>query len=107
MGGTDEGGTLDGALDGGALEGGTELGAEAGGAPVPIAVVMGPFSMKTPEKYQFSATASLTMRRTPTWKSSEFVEVAAAMFCTTFTSGFEPVDAQRPTVFALNCTGGA
>ena len=44
----------------------------------------------------------LTIRSTPTWKSSEFVDVGAATFCTTLTSGDEPVDAQRPTVPAVN-----
>lgn len=43
------------------------------------------------------------MRRMPTWKSSEFVDVDAATFCATFVSGAEPVDAHRPTVPAENC----
>ena len=41
--------------------------------PVPTEVVMGPDSMYTPEMYQFSGVAVLTIRRIPTWKSSELV----------------------------------
>lgn len=40
--------------------------------PDPIAVVMGPDSMYTPLTYQSSIPAWFTMRKTPTWKSSEF-----------------------------------
>jgi len=43
------------------------------------------------------------MRRTPTWKSAEFVEVDAAAFWKTFTRGLPFVEAQRPTVPAENC----
>ena len=75
-----------------------------GGAaePSPMAVVMGPLSMNTPETNQSSGAGVLTMRRTPTWKSAELVEVEAAMLLTTLTRGLEPVEAQRPTVPALN-----
>ena len=67
-----------------------------------MAVVIGPDSMYTPETYQFSGVGVLTMRRTPTWKSSELVEVDAAMFLATLVSGAEPLEAQRPTVPAEN-----
>ena len=96
--GVDEGGTVVGtavvALDGGAGE----------DAPEPMAVVIGPFSMKTPETYQSSGAGVLTMRRTPTWKSAELVEVEALTLFMTFLSGSEPVDAQRPTLPAENCS---
>lgn len=94
--GVDEGGTVVGTavveLDGGAGE----------DAPEPMAVVIGPFSMKTPETYQSSGAGVLTMRRMPTWKSSELVEVEAAMLFATLVSGEEPFEAQRPTVPAEN-----
>jgi len=66
--------------------------------PDPIAVVMVPDSMYTPEKYQSSVSAVSTMRRTPKCQSSEFVDVEAAMFEATLTSGLAPVDAHSPTV---------
>ena len=47
------------------------------------------------------------MRRMPTWKSSEFVDVDAATLSTTLVSGSEPVDAHRPTVPAENCAVSA
>lgn len=43
------------------------------------------------------------MRSTPTWKSSELVDVDAAMLACTFTNGSEPFEAQSPTVPAENC----
>ena len=43
--------------------------------PLPIVVVIGPLSIYTPDMYQFSGVAVFTMRSTPTWKSSELVEV--------------------------------
>ena len=70
--------------------------------PEPTEVVIGPDSMYTPETYQFSGVAVLTMRRTPTWKSSELVEVEAAMLSWTLVSAAEPLEAQRPTVPAEN-----
>ena len=73
--------------------------------PLPIEVVMGPLSMYTPDMYQFSGVAVLTIRSTPTWKSSEFVEVDAATLFITFVRGAEPFDAQRPTVLAENYQG--
>lgn len=73
--------------------------------PFPMAVVMGPDSMNTPEMNQSSGFGSLTMRSTPTWKSSELVEVDAATLGTTFVRGSEPVDAQRPTVCPENYGG--
>ena len=68
-----------------------------------IVVVIGPLSMYTPDMYQFSGVAVLTMRSTPTWKSSELVEVEADTLSITFTSGLDPFEAQRPTVFPENC----
>ena len=52
--------------------------------------------------YQSSGVASLTIRSTPTWKSSELVEVEAARLDATFTSGSPPCEAQSPTVLPLN-----
>lgn len=71
-------------------------------APFPMLVVIGPLSMYTPEKYQSSVVEPLVRRRNPRCQSSLLVDVDAGMFWTTFTSGEEPVDAQRPTVLALN-----
>lgn len=97
-------GVLAGAEVGGTV--GAMVGDETGGAgaaaPEPMAVVMGPFSMNTPLMYQSSGAGVLTMRSTPTWKSSEFVEVDAGMLAATLTSGSPPVEAQRPTVPAEN-----
>lgn len=42
--------------------------------------------------------------RTPTWKSAEFVDVEAATLSKTLTRAPPSVDAQRPTVPALNYT---
>ena len=70
--------------------------------PEPMAVVIGPDSMYTPDTYQSSGASVFTMRRTPTWKSSELVDVGAAMFCATLVSGAEPVEAHKPTVPAEN-----
>ena len=98
-------------MEGGADDDGTVVGALVEGTdvpvpvlvPLPIEVVIGPFSMYTPDMYQFSGVAEFTMRSTPTWKSSELVDVDAATLFITFVSGAEPFDAQRPTVFAENC----
>lgn len=81
-----------------------ELGEEGLDAPdpEPMAVVIGPDSMYTPETYQSSGASVFTMRRTPTWKSSELVEVEAAMLFATLVRGDEPFEAQRPTVPAEN-----
>lgn len=70
--------------------------------PVPTLVVIGPLSMYTPLIYQSSGAPPLTMRNTPTWKSSELVDVEAEILSTTLVSAEEPVDAQSPTVLALN-----
>lgn len=70
--------------------------------PEPMAVVIGPDSMYTPDTYQSSGASVFTMRRTPTWKSSELVEVEAAMLFATLVRGEEPLEAQRPTVPAEN-----
>lgn len=70
--------------------------------PLPMLVVMGPLSMYTPLTYQSSGGFRLTIRRTPTWKSAEFVDVLADKFWTTLVNGADPVDAQRPTVLELN-----
>jgi len=66
--------------------------------PLPIAVVIGPLSIYTPEMYQFSGAGVLTIRRTPTWKSSELVEVEAATLFATLVKGEPPVENHRPTV---------
>lgn len=81
-----------------------ELGEEGLDAPdpEPMAVVMEPDSMYTPDKYQSSGASVFTIRRTPTWKSSELVEVEAAMLFATLVSGEEPFEAHRPTVPAEN-----
>lgn len=75
------------------LLGGTEL-----PVPLPTLVVMGPLSIYTPEMYQSSVSGPLTSRSTPTWKSSELVDVDAATFWATFVRGAEPVEAHSPTV---------
>ncbi len=93
--GVDEGGTVVGTAV-------VELDGGAGADPEPMAVVMGPFSMKTPDTYQSSGVGVLTMRRTPTWKSSELVEVDATMLLATLVRAAEPFEAQRPTVPAEN-----
>ena len=99
-----ETGVDEGAVEVGAVVGVTVvvLGGAGEDAPEPIAVVIGPDSMYTPETYQSSGAGVLTMRRTPTWKSSELVEVEAAMLFATLVSGEEPFEAQRPTVPAEN-----
>ncbi len=102
---------VDGAVDEGAVEAGAvvvgavvELGDEGLDAPEPepMAVVMGPDSMYTPDTYQSSGASVFTMRRTPTWKSSELVEVEAAILFATLVNEEEPLEAQRPTVPAEN-----
>ena len=84
-------------VTGGVVVGGTVVGG-MGALPFPTLVVIGPFSMYTPEKYQSSALGPFTILNTPTCQSSEFVDGDVAMFCTTFVSGAEPVEAHRPTV---------
>ena len=95
-------------VEGADVTGGDVAGDVTGGGgaaePSPMAVVMGPLSMNTPETNQSSGAGVLTMRRTPTWKSAELVEVEALTLFMTFLSGSEPVDAQRPTVPAENCS---
>ena len=97
-------------VEGGADDGGTVVGALVEGTevpvpvpvPLPTEVVIGPLSMYTPDMYQFSGVAEFTMRSTPTWKSSELVDVDAGTLFITLVRGAEPFDAQRPTVFAEN-----
>lgn len=70
--------------------------------PLPTLVVIGPLSIYTPEKYQDSGAAVLTILRTPRCQSAELVLVDAGTLFTTLVKGADPVDAHNPTVPAEN-----
>jgi len=68
-------------------------------------VVIEPFSIYTPEKYQSSTSGELSAElpgslRTPKCQSSPLDEVLAEIGATTWTRSSEPVECQKPTVLA-------